>query len=302
LTKQTTSLSLSKPEITDKIVDTITQLANNFDILDSSLADSANDLVGRGINVNYPFGTSLTPVKGDGTDESTAIQAIHDYARDHNISTVILGKGTYLCNIILDSHMTLMGTGEKTILKIPNNSTKHCVTFRDNTTKFVTICNLTIDGNKSNQTASLSGLYLYSSDRGMYYDNSYYGLGDAYIRIDNVKVLNCKGDGIYLYIRGESIYTNIHSLNNDGNGIWGDVFDSFFTNISCGQNGKNGFRLYSSNNRFYNCKAWNNGINNTAKTDGRGIYLTGADNHVYAELQGNLLEGCFCLRHEKLHI
>jgi hypothetical protein len=39
LTKQTTSLSLSKPEITDKIVDTITQLASNFDVIDLSLAD-----------------------------------------------------------------------------------------------------------------------------------------------------------------------------------------------------------------------------------------------------------------------
>jgi hypothetical protein len=41
LTKQTTSLSLSKPEITDKIVDTITQLASNFDVIDSSLAQKA---------------------------------------------------------------------------------------------------------------------------------------------------------------------------------------------------------------------------------------------------------------------
>lgn len=40
MTKQTTSLSLSKPEITDKIVDTITQLASNFDVIDSSLAES----------------------------------------------------------------------------------------------------------------------------------------------------------------------------------------------------------------------------------------------------------------------
>jgi lysophospholipase L1-like esterase len=41
LTKQTTSLSLSKPEITDKIVDTITQLASNFDVIDLSLVEKA---------------------------------------------------------------------------------------------------------------------------------------------------------------------------------------------------------------------------------------------------------------------
>jgi hypothetical protein len=61
LTKQTTSLSLSKPEITDKIVDTITQLASNFDVIDSSLAEKAQleDLKQRGINVKQsPYNAS----------------------------------------------------------------------------------------------------------------------------------------------------------------------------------------------------------------------------------------------------
>jgi lysophospholipase L1-like esterase len=41
LTKQTANLNLSKPEMADKIIDTITQLANNFDTIDASLVEKA---------------------------------------------------------------------------------------------------------------------------------------------------------------------------------------------------------------------------------------------------------------------
>jgi hypothetical protein len=76
LTKQTTSLSLSKPEITDKIVDTITQLANNFDILDSSLADSAKQKDTIAIDItDKRFGAKCDGV----TDDTNAIQSAIDY-------------------------------------------------------------------------------------------------------------------------------------------------------------------------------------------------------------------------------
>jgi len=44
LTKQTASLSLNKPELSDKIIDTIPQLASNFDVIDSSLADNMSKI------------------------------------------------------------------------------------------------------------------------------------------------------------------------------------------------------------------------------------------------------------------
>jgi hypothetical protein len=65
LTKQTASLNLSKPEITDKIVDTITQLASNFDVIDSSLADERVNIFniqGIGINQVQNFDCTLSHI------------------------------------------------------------------------------------------------------------------------------------------------------------------------------------------------------------------------------------------------
>jgi hypothetical protein len=44
LTKQTANLNLNKPDMSDLISDTITQLASNFDIIDSSLAQNTKNL------------------------------------------------------------------------------------------------------------------------------------------------------------------------------------------------------------------------------------------------------------------
>jgi hypothetical protein len=184
--------------------------------------------------------------------------------------------------------------GDLTQLQTTDKDTLvHAINDNVASLEFVTIGNLTVDGNKANQTQPFSGIYLYSSDRGAYTDTTYYNFIDAYLRMENVKILNCSGDGLYIYTRGESFFTNVHSLNNNGNGIFADTFDTFFLNVSSGQNTNSGFRLYSGNNRFFNCKAWNNGINNTALSDGYGFMITGANNHFYVECQGNLLDGFY---------
>jgi hypothetical protein len=117
LTKQTASLSLSKPEITDLISTTITQLADNFDIIDSSLADRANDIVSRGLNAKYPFVTTLTPLKGDGSDETDAFQALVNYANSINVP-LYLPSGNYLISKSINNILSLVGTPNKTTITL----------------------------------------------------------------------------------------------------------------------------------------------------------------------------------------
>jgi hypothetical protein len=82
LTKQTANLNLSKPEMADKIIDTITQLANNFDTIDASLAEKAKKL-------NYLSVTDYG-AKLDGSDDTQALLDTIFNARVKNIRTILI--------------------------------------------------------------------------------------------------------------------------------------------------------------------------------------------------------------------
>lgn len=59
-------------------------------------AQTETNLNARGINVKIPFGTSLTPAKGDGiADDTLAIQGILDYAKNNKVN-VFVPDGDYL--------------------------------------------------------------------------------------------------------------------------------------------------------------------------------------------------------------
>ena len=66
---------------------------NVFDSLNdhaSSLADMTTDLIKRSLNVALPFGTGLTPAKGDGTtDDTMALNNLIDYANTNGYSIYI---------------------------------------------------------------------------------------------------------------------------------------------------------------------------------------------------------------------
>jgi hypothetical protein len=67
----------------------------SLDGLSSSLAESTSDIQSRGFNPKIPFGTSLTPLKGDGTDETTSIQAAYDYCKQNSIKDIIFPSGVF---------------------------------------------------------------------------------------------------------------------------------------------------------------------------------------------------------------
>jgi parallel beta-helix repeat protein len=183
LTKQTVNINLSKPEITDKIVDTITQLASNFDVIDSSLAERANLIL---FITDKRFGA-----KGDGiTDDTIAIQSAIDYASSvanalYRRPIVGVPNGTFIfTEIKVKSNVTFKGFGG--VLKLKDNvcvnvSTLyyliHNIQSQDSLTYYgyanVSFENLIIDGNQAN--------------------NSSYAVADCITAVgDGVKVLHCE--------------------------------------------------------------------------------------------------------------
>jgi hypothetical protein len=89
-----------------KKLDGYDSILDKLNAHDSSLAERANDLLWRGINIKIPFGTSLTPAKGDGITDDT--QAFKDFATQYPYIPLIIPDGDYVikdtinlnCNMI----------------------------------------------------------------------------------------------------------------------------------------------------------------------------------------------------------
>jgi hypothetical protein len=106
LTKQTASLSLSKPEIPDLISTTITQLADNFDIIDSSLADIATDVKNFG-------------AVGDGvTDDTNAFQVCYQLMLIQKVYHCFYHPGNYLLSKSINNVLNIIGTPNKTTITL----------------------------------------------------------------------------------------------------------------------------------------------------------------------------------------
>jgi hypothetical protein len=85
-----------------------------FDNLNSQLAEKATDLTARAINVKYPFGTGLASAKGDGSNETTILQAIINYASQNKLN-VYFPTGTFIADkLIPHSYSHWIGAGENT--------------------------------------------------------------------------------------------------------------------------------------------------------------------------------------------
>lgn len=130
MSTKTTNLNLDKPELVDDPNVTIPQLANNFDVIDESLAQNAAFMQGQFLNVKAPLGTTLTALKGDGTDETTAFQAIITYASQHLPMTLFFPNGTYgftdLGSNIAYTGLTILGATDRgVVFKCLNTAVGH---------------------------------------------------------------------------------------------------------------------------------------------------------------------------------
>lgn len=172
----------------------------SIDNLTSSLAQKAQqtDLTNlatyKEINGAIPFGTTLTALKGDGTDETSKLLALLNYVADNHLTAYIPRNMT----ITIDS-LTVTGKSnfgirfEGTIKRLNNSPTVGSLIKLDTCSK-VSIHELNMDGNGANNGCVAGTAYTSNQEQ----KHSLMLTGCSDFRIDKFHVLNPCGDGIYI--------------------------------------------------------------------------------------------------------
>ncbi len=233
---------------------------------------------------------------GDGvTDDTTAIQAAINAAAATNMpgmklqnssgafqagaaapggGTVYIGEGVYIVTgLTLGHRVTLRGSGWGTVVRQKASSTGPLVQNRRDGTvhaKFCSIIDISLDGNKANQSAANHGIVLTGDTTNNYtstLDEDY----DENHLVFNVYVWNCKGDGIRLVGSGENrvLSCKIHHCN--GIGLY-TFQDNYINQVTIGWAGRMGMHIDGDDCRVSNVKAWYSG--SVIASDGQGFYIT----------------------------
>lgn len=203
-----------------------------------------------------------------GHDDSLTIMNAIDFLDSTIGGKVILSEGTFTCSssISIPSTVVLEGAGPSTTLKIADNSAITLLTNSDTTNgnTDIHIRNLTIDGNKANQsdtTTDRYGIQLVKVSRGS---------------IQNVDVHDCEtsnNEGIRVSGGGDSSLSrsffidNVRTYNNDYDGIR-IMFAQrsvHISNLSAYDNGHDGVYIDHSEGKYINVDAYSN--------TGNGIYI-----------------------------
>lgn len=149
-------------------------LAERMDGVDSELADNTTHKLSSVLNVMYPPASSnLVAVKGDGTEESTAIQNIINYAQNNGYNTIYFPKPSvsYKCNSGLIIRIDLLNIlGENSTFDFRDNTGTYCIRLQCNsiyanryTHKHV--CEgIFINPYSLSSTVQTTGLYIDGSD------------------------------------------------------------------------------------------------------------------------------------------
>jgi parallel beta-helix repeat protein len=209
-------------------------------------------------------------------DQNTIAQAINSLPSAGG--KVKLSEGTFVFNgtlTILKRNITLEGSGHGTVIFLANGSNCDIIRVGDGSTALsnIKICNLTVDGNKDNQTAIYSGIYFYGGS-GYLITNSV---------IENCYVKNVKYFGIQIK---HSNYCIIRNNFLDSNGLYGIL--PYYSNYNliegnvCINNKSYGIRLIDSN---YNVIYGN-------YVQGSSIGISSANNTVNNLYVGNCVVNC----------
>lgn len=151
----------------------------------------------------------------------------------------------------------------------------------DKNAQFVAVRNLCLDGKKSTQSA---GTY-----RGISFDTNPFNTGgpDSYFDpthlIEQVRVTNTAGDGIYLHGRSDTRLIGVKASFCNGNSFTSS-FDTFFLGCISESAGAAGFYCAYSSTRFVNCKAYNSG--QVTAASGHGFFLENGNENALVACDG----------------
>lgn len=201
---------------------------------------------------------------GDGTtDDTEAMQdALDEAIENHRLLKLGYMKTYRISSITADNHFNLDGN-YATIKSIDNNTEDGIINLEGEGSVNSTIKRLTIDGNRDNLSTAVKGLRFYNT-----------AWKDTHSLIEEVNIMHCKGDAIYIGGPGRSDIRelrlnklNVHD--NDANGICGVSFtDSFITESVFYNNGLNGIYLEVAGSiKIDGCKCYWNGNNSTTLAD-----------------------------------
>ncbi|GIO30129.1 MULTISPECIES: right-handed parallel beta-helix repeat-containing protein [Paenibacillus] len=223
--------------------------------------------------------------KADGVnDDTNAVEKALQFLDRRKGGLLFLSAGTYLLrNLYLRSLVTVLGTGNGTILKLKNGTNGNLVSLKDNSVMQFRISNLLIDGNKSNNVSG-SGIYINKTSY-VYSDVVKQGnYSDMNSSIEDVFIFECADHGIYIdrtdtsdnFINIRGIYcNNVQVISCGKTGIkLNQNTDGRFCNIISTGNGYSGFEIQGCANNYYlNCKTFYNGFNSPTNNYG-GFVIT----------------------------
>jgi hypothetical protein len=233
----------------------------------------------------YPAGT------GDGvTDSTTAVQTAINNANSAGGGIVQLPVGTVLVSQVqMKANVWLRGSGRTlTTLKLKDSSNQSLVILATAATDGTNLSDMTLEGNRSNQTAG--------NWHGVFYDNT----GEIVLRrntVKNVLATHFRGDAFHFEAgaSGEGEQSDLIAYFNDRYGVYVGIPDLFFTNVDVGQSGKQGIYIATSNTHFANSKAWFSGRLDSANGDGFYITTVGRVMLTGCEAQDNKTNGFYVL-------
>lgn len=177
---------------------------------------------------------------------------------------VLFGPRVYnVETIICPSRSVLMGFGHGvTQIKQIASVSADLLTLAANTTERVVIRGLMLNGNKANQSSANKGInFANTGSAADHIAASAIGSNDPRHLIEDVLVVDTKGNGVDLDGRGAGIYEKIWVYRADGVGFRTNQFDSMYGAIDIGASGLQGLLVDSGSydGRFARVKAWFSG-------------------------------------------